>query len=135
MKKNRNIKPHHNGKNRRTGRKSTARRVNKGPATANSERAEEIRLAWVAAKLLEREQKAAAAAAAHAKGPCCADDAAKNATNLRLLRELQSIVCNRVWNETFGRWEGVMPRAFVSKNAAHMPHFREFARENGYRSR
>ncbi|MBT3441754.1 MAG: hypothetical protein HN439_06535 [Euryarchaeota archaeon] len=134
MKTNRNIKSHHNGKNRRTGRKSTARRVNKGPATANSERAEEIRLAWVAAKLLEREQKAAAAAA-HAKGPCCADDAAKNATNLRLLRELQSIVCNRVWNETFGRWDGVMPRAFVSKNAAHMPHFREFARENGYRSR
>jgi hypothetical protein len=132
MKTNRNIKSHHNGKNRHTGRKSTARRVNKGPATANSERAEEIRLAWVAAKLLEREQKAAAA---HAKGPCCADDAAKNATNLRLLRELQSIVCNRVWNETFGRWDGVMPRAFVSKNAAHMPHFREFARENGYRSR
>ena len=135
MKTNMNIKSHHNGKNRHTGRKSTARRVNKGPATANSERAEEIRLAWVAAKLLEREQKAAAAAAAHAKGPCCADDADKNATNLRLLRELQSIVCNRVWNETFGRWDGVMPRAFVSKNAAHMPHFREFARENGYRSR
>ena len=135
MKTNRNIKSHHNGKNRHTGRKSTARRVNKGPATATCERAEEIRLAWVAAKLLEREQKSAAAAAAHAKGPCCADDAAKNATNLRLLRELQSIVCNRVWNETFGRWDGVMPRAFVSKNAAHMPHFREFARENGYRSR
>ncbi|MDG1554633.1 MAG: hypothetical protein P8R00_00135 [Candidatus Poseidoniaceae archaeon] len=135
MRTNRNIKPHHNGKNRRTGRKSTARRVNKGPATANSERAEEIRLAWVAAKLLEREQKAAAAADAHAKGPCCANEAAKNATNLRLLRELQSIVCNRVWNETFGRWDGVMPRAFVNKNAAHMPHFREFARENGYRSR
>ncbi|MBL6885302.1 MAG: hypothetical protein ISR21_06370 [Candidatus Poseidoniaceae archaeon] len=134
MRTNRKIKPHHNGKNRRTGRKSTARRNNKGPATANSDRAEEIRLAWVAAKLLEREQKSAAAAAL-AKGPCCANEAAKNATNLRLLRELQSTVCNRVWNETFGRWDGVMPRAFVNKNAAHMPHFREFARENGYRSR
>lgn len=135
MRTNRKIKPHHNGKNRRTGRKSTARRNNKGPATANSDRAEEIRLAWVAAKLLEREQKSAAVAAALAKGPCCANEAAKNATNLRLLRELQSTVCNRVWNETFGRWDGVMPRAFVNKNGAHMPHFREFARENGYRSR
>lgn len=134
MRTNRNIKPHHNGKNRRTGRKSNNPRTNKGPATSNNPRAEQARLAWVAEKLLERELKAAAAQA-NTNGPCCSTDAEKQATNLRLLRELQATVCDRVWNENLGRWEGIMPRRFVKKNAQHMPHFRDFAREKGYRSR
>lgn len=134
MKRNRHIKPYHNGKNRRTGRKSSARRNNKGPAKANSEHAEKIRIKWIAAKQEEQQRKASEKAES-AAGPCCASEAALNATNLRLLRELQSTVCDRVWNDLLGRWEGVIPRAFVRKNAVHMHHFREFARENGYRNR
>lgn len=133
MRTNRHTKAHHNGKNRRTGRKSSERRNNKAPAKANSEHAESVRMQWVAAKRLEQERKVAEKAKDDV--PCCANEAAQKVTNLRLLRELQSTVCDRVWNELRGRWEGVLPRAFVRKNAKHMPHFLDFARENGYRNR
>ena len=130
MRTNRNINPHHNGKNRRTGNRKNGRSTTKkGPATANNPRAEEIRLEWVAAKLEERNKKAEA----RNVGPCCPNDAAKMATNLRVLASLQGTVCDRVWNELLGRWEGVAPRSFVRKNAVHMAHFRDFARKNGYR--
>lgn len=130
MRTNRNINPHHNGKNRRTGnRKGGRSTTKKGPAKGNSERAESIRTKWVAAKLEERKKKEEA----RSVGPCCPSDAAKMATNHRLLASLQSTVCDRVWNELLGRWEGIVPRSFVRKNAVHMVHFREFARKNGYR--
>tara|TARA_Y100000766_G_C18916114_1_gene611517 strand:- start:1323 stop:1718 length:396 start_codon:yes stop_codon:yes gene_type:complete len=131
MKTNRNIKPLHNGKNRRTGRPSGARRTQKAAATANNPQAEEIRLAWVAAKTKAREEKESR----RKDGPCCSTDSAKQATNLFLLKKLQATVCDRVWNNELGRWEGIMPRRFVRENAAHMSHFRDFARKQGYRSR
>jgi hypothetical protein len=131
MKTNRNIKPFHNGKDRRTGRSSGTRRTQKAPATANNPQAEQVRLAWVAAKLKERAEKNAR----RKDESCCMTEAAKKATNLVLLKKLQATVCDRVWNNELSRWEGVMPRRFVRENAVHMGHFREFARENGYRSR
>ena len=131
MRTNRNIKPFHNGKDRRTGRPTGARRTGKANPIANNPEAEKVRLAWVAEKLEQR----TAQAENRSEGPCCATEAAKNATNQRLLKILQSTVCDRVWNGLLGRWEGVMPRRFIRANAVHMPHFRDFARENGYRNR
>lgn len=131
MRTNRNIKPFHNGKDRRTGRPTGARRTGKANPIANNPEAEKVRLAWVAEKLEQR----AAQAEKRSEGPCCATEAAKTATNQRLLKILQSTVCDRVWNGLLGRWEGVMPRRFIRANAVHMPHFRDFARENGYRNR
>tara|TARA_B100001142_G_scaffold114591_1_gene116752 strand:+ start:2501 stop:2896 length:396 start_codon:yes stop_codon:yes gene_type:complete len=131
MKTNRNIKPFHNGKNRRTGRSTGARRTQKAAATANNPQAEEIRQAWVAAKMKAREEKEAR----RKDGPCCSTEVAKKATNLRLLKKLQATVCDRVWNNELSRWEGIMPRRFVRENAVHMGHFRDFARKHGYRSR
>ena len=131
MRTNRNIKPYHNGKDRRTGRPTGARRTVKANPTANNPEAEKVRLAWVAEKLEQRAKKAEQ----RNDGPCCSTEVAKTATNQRLLKILQATVCDRVWNGILGRWEGVMPRSFVREHAAHMPHFREFARENGYRNR
>ncbi len=131
MKTNRNIKPFHNGKDRRTGRSTGARRTQKASATANNPRAEEIRLEWVAEKLKARAEKDAL----RKDGPCCSSEAAKRTTNLLLLKKLQATVCDRVWNNQLSRWEGIMPRAFVRENAMHMAHFRDFAREHGYRNR
>ncbi len=131
MRRNRNIKPFHNGKDRRTGRPSGARRTGKANPIANNPEAEKVRLAWVAEKLEQR----AAQAENRSEEPCCATEAAKTATNQRLLKLLQATVCDRVWNDLLGRWEGVMPRRFIRANAVHMPHFRDFARENGYRNR
>ena len=131
MKTNRNIKPFHNGKDRRTGRQAGGRRTHKGPATANNPQAEEVRLAWVAAKLKQRAERDGR----RHDGPCCSSDIARTATNKRLLKVLQATVCDRVWNNELGRWEGVIPRSFVRTHAVHMTHFRDFARENGYRNR
>tara|TARA_B100000767_G_scaffold235687_1_gene229077 strand:+ start:1782 stop:2177 length:396 start_codon:yes stop_codon:yes gene_type:complete len=131
MRTNRNIKPFHNGKDRRTGRPSGNRRTGKANLTANNPEAERIRLAWVA----EKSERRAKQAEGRSKGPCCSTETAKKATNQRLLKLLQATVCDRVWNDLRGRWEGVMPRSFVSAHAVHMPHFRDFARENGYRNR
>jgi len=131
MKTNRNIKPFHNGKDRRTGRPTGPRRTTKRPVTPINVEAEAVRLAWVAAKLKERTIMAERRDA----GVCCPTEVAKKATNQRLLKLLHATVCDRVWNDLLGRWEGVLPRRFVREHAAHMPHFRDFARENGYRSR
>lgn len=131
MKTNRNIKPFHNGKDRRTGRPTGNRKTGKLPAVANNPRAEEVRLAWVADKLNKRAKQAEN----RNNEPCCSTEIAKKMTNNRLLKVLQTTVCDRVWNDLLGRWEGVMPRSFLREHAAHMPHFRDFARENGYRNR
>ena len=131
MRTNRNIKPFHNGKDRRTGRPTGARRTGKANPIANNPEAEKVRLAWVAEKLEQRAKQDEN----RSEGPCCPTEAAKTATNQRLLKILQATVCDRVWNGLLGRWEGVMPHRFVRANAVHMAHFRDFARENGYRSR
>ena len=131
MKTNRNIKPFHNGKNRRTGRPTGVRRTQKAAATANNPQAEEIRQAWVAAKMKARAEKEAR----RKDGPCCSTEAAKKATHLRLLKTLHATVCDRVWNSALSRWEGIMPRRFGRENAVPMSHFRDFARKHGYRSR
>jgi len=133
MKTNRNIKPFHNGKNRRTGRPSDPRRTSNRSATANTPDADAdaVRLAWVAAKLKQRAIKAERSDS----GNCCSTEAAKKATNERLLKILHTTLCVRVWNGLLGRWEGVLPRRFVREHAVHMAHFRDFARDNGYRSR
>ncbi|MBT60519.1 MAG: hypothetical protein CMA63_03065 [Euryarchaeota archaeon] len=128
MKTNRYLKPH-NGKSRRHRRPlANKNRAAKAPRS-NSDRAEMIRQAWVAEKIEQRKK----AKAMKADGPCCASQKAVQETNQKLLAELQSTVCNRVWNNELGCWQGIIPRRFIQKNLRHMPHFVEFAGENGYR--
>jgi hypothetical protein len=82
MRTNRNIKPFHNGKDRRTGRPTGARRTAKANPTANNPDAEEVRLAWVAEKLEQRAKQAEG----RSEGPCCSTETAKTAMNQRLLK-------------------------------------------------
>lgn len=120
------LKPH-NGKSRRN-RRPLGNKVSR-TVRSNSDRAEKIRQDWVDKKIEEREK----AKAAKTDGPCCPDSIAIAQTNVRLLGELQSTVCDRIWNDELGCWQGIMPRRFIKKNLRHMPHFIEFARTKGYR--
>ena len=88
---------------------------------------------WIAAKQEEQQRKASEKAES-AAGP--AVRAKLHSTRPTCdFNELQSTVCDHAWNDLLGRWEGVIPRAFVVRMLFTCTTSREFARENGYRNR
>ena len=62
--------------------------------------------------------------------PCCETPEKRELVNERLLAELSTLTWDKVWNETTGTWDRVIPHHFVARNRAHMAHFRAVAREH-----
>ena len=158
MRKNRKLrhhKPHHNGKDRTTGKRVSAHRAsepgdgnkndkpksdNAGTNTPKRECSEKeaARREKVKKARAERTKKIREnwrAEREHQPEPCCENEHKREEKNAWLLKELDSIRCDTVIEEGTGIiTSNVIPRHFERRKDVqrHMGHFAKVAKDAGY---